>query len=116
MMSPDEARNVGYVYRRLIESDETRGWEAFDDSLERLSWLDDAQLTREAEVTFCHHQGKNPRCPKEHDIGKCFIPMLIEAVNSILELYRETTALHPKNRYVLECYIAIDHEKMIVTD
>jgi hypothetical protein len=116
MMSPDEVRNVGTVYRRLIDSEEGRGWGAIDDSLERLSWLDDLQLTREAEVAFCHHQGKNPRCLKKHDISECFIPMLIEAVNSVLELYRSSQSLHVKNRYILECYLAIDHEKMIVVD
>jgi hypothetical protein len=117
MMTPDEVRNVGNVYRRLLEGDSARyGWGSIDDCMERLGYLDDSQLTKEAEVAFCHHAGKNPRCPKQHDVNECFVPLLVEAVNSILELYRETPSLHEKNRYILEYYLTLDHEKMIVID
>lgn len=116
MMTSDEVRNVGSVYRRLMDGEEGRGWTSIDDCMERLSYINDDQLTREAEVAYCHHVGKNPRCPSKHEISQCFIPSLVEAVNSILNLHRESKDLHPKNRYILEFYLTLDHEKMIVID
>lgn len=115
-MSPDQVRNVANVYRRLMLHEEGRGWTKLDDDMAHLSYLDDDELVREAEVAFCHHDGKNPRCPKDHDIRECFIPTLIDAVTAILDLYRETENLHVNNRYVIECYLAIDQQGSIVAD
>lgn len=116
MMSADQARNVAYVFRRLMAGEESRGWTDMDTQLCNLEWLDDDQLLREAEVAYCHHAGKNPRCQKEHAISECFIPNLVDAASSVLDLYRETGNLHVRNRYILACYLAIDHGKMIITD
>ena len=119
MMSPEEVGTVGLVYRRLIAG-EDRGWIGIDTHLEALSWLEDDQVIREAQVAFTYHgvEGKNPRCPSKHDIAKCFIPQIIEAVGSILSLHHAIGAeqLHINNRYILECYLALDQERMIVTD
>lgn len=116
MMTPDQIRGVGTVYRRLITAEEGRGWTKMDDSLCHLSNLDDKQLMLEAEVAFCHHVGKNPRCKKTHPIEECFIPTLLDAVGAIIDLNRESGSLHAKNRYIVECYLALDHGKAIVTD
>lgn len=99
-----------------MQAEEGRGWTKTDDRLSELNWLADDQLVREAGVVFCHHSGKNPRCAKMHPHDRCFIPSLVEAAEAILDLHKEANYLHPKNRYILECYIVVDHESLIITD
>jgi len=117
MMNPDEVRNISTVYRRLLEGETTRdGWARFDTSMQHLTSLTDDELATEAAIAYCHHFDKNPRCQVAHPGTQCFVPSLIEAVNSILELHRKTGDLHFKNRYILECYLSFEHEGFIVID
>jgi hypothetical protein len=113
MMNQEQVRVVAQVYRQFLSSEETRGWEAIDDYLNNLGYIDDDQLVREAEVVFLHHKTGKARCDKDHPESECFVPKVVEAVQAILELYKEGGQLHKNNRYVLEYYLAVDQAGMI---
>lgn len=115
MMTSDEAKLVSEVYLKLSET-EYRGWNGIDDYLVLLDFLDDDQLNREAEVIYEEHKNKKVRCPVNHPASSCIIPKLVESTGSILNLYKETGNLHPKNKYILQYYLAINQSGMILSD
>lgn len=115
MMTSDQARAVAQVFRRFVNS-EDRPWDDLDEQLNMLDWLDDDQLHREADVVFEQHKNKNTRCSVPHKNDECFVPTIIEAVNAILELYKETGQMHKNNRYILQYYIGLTHIGMILAD
>jgi hypothetical protein len=115
MMTSDQAKSVAEVYRRFIDAEGIRGWTEVDDYLDALSWLDDDQLHREADVVFEIHKRGQVKCMADHDQSKCFVPRIVEVVGYILELYKETGNLHKNNRYILEYYLAYQQAGMIIT-
>lgn len=115
MMDSSQKDAVTIVYNRFMDQ-EGRGWDQLDDTLDLLEYLDDDQLYREASVLYSYQEHKNPRCPQDHHKSKCFIPVVIEAVSAILELYQDSPTMHPKNRYILQYYLAISQSEGIVTD
>ena len=115
MMTPEQRKVVTNAYNHLMEK-ESRGWDGLDDCMDYLSYLDDDQLHREADVIYEQHANRQVRCKQDHPIEHCFIPMLVDATAAILELYKETNSLHPKNRYILQYYLAMQQVGMIVCD
>jgi len=110
MLTSEQAKNIIYVYSFLMET-ETNGWDRLDNHLEMLEWLDDLQLYREAEVLYSYHRNKTMGCGKTHKPGVgCTVKFIMEAVDSIIQLYEETDNLHPKNKYILSYYIALCKE------
>ena|SRR5579859_6158932 len=113
MMDHEEKEIVTYVRSHLLDR-ETRGWDALDEYMQYLDYLDNDQLHREVDVAYCEHSKGLVRCEKDHPREECFMPMLYDAVGIILELFKETGQLHDKNKYILQYYLAMNHAKMIV--
>lgn len=111
-MTKDQAKIVAYVYRKFLEN-ENRGWDEMDDYLEILEYLDDDQLYREADILLDKHTGKKLVCNMKHKNNRCFLSETIEAVLAILELYKDTSDLHKKNRYILQYYLALSQAGLI---
>lgn len=115
MMTPDQVKIVSRTYNHLIES-EKRGWDVLDDYIDYLEYLDDDQLHREADVVHYSYANVPLRCPQEHSKEKCFVPLLVEAVGYIIELYKERGSLHEKNKYILHYFLAMHQAEMIVVE
>lgn len=115
MMSPTQAKIVAEVYRHFIERENTP-WTPMDDLLDYLEYLDDDQLHREADVIYLMQINRNPRCERDHEKSACFIPVLIDAIVAILDLYKDTNQLHKNNRYILQYYVACSQMGGIITD
>lgn len=115
MMTPEQRKVVTQAYNHLLEK-EARGWDGLDDCMDCLEYLDDDQLHREADVIHAQHTLGKVRCQQNHPIEHCFIPMLVDAASAILELYKETSSMHPKNRYILQYYLAMQQVGMIICD
>lgn len=114
MMSSEQVKNITYIYDKLMES-EIKGWNQLDDYLELLDFLDNDQLYREAEVLYSYQKYKKMGCPYIHTEGTvCFVVRILEAVEAITDLYKETGSLHPKNRYLLANYLALCQDRQIV--
>ncbi len=114
MISKDQAQNISHLFSRFMES-ELKGWTDLDNFLELLSYLDDDQLYREAEVLYSFHKNQNMGCPYVHEEGStCFVPKILEAVEAITELYQEVGNLLPKHRYILEYYLGLAQDGMII--
>jgi hypothetical protein len=114
MMSPEQTKIVTVVYDRFI-SNESRGWDGVDEYLEMLEYLDDDQLHREADVLFSTHKSKSMGCPYRHkDPNACFVKHILEAVEAILDLYKETGQMHKNNRYILANYLALTQSEQII--
>jgi hypothetical protein len=113
MMNQEQVRVVAQVYRQFLSSEDSRGWEAIDDYLDTLGYIDDDQIIREAEVVLTYHRKGKVRCEKDHPEAECFAPKVVEAVQAIVELYKEGGQLHRNNRYVLEYYLAVDQAGML---
>jgi hypothetical protein len=113
MLTPEQSKNITYLYTKFLES-EVKTWTSLDSFLELLEFLDDDQIYRECEVLYSFHRVKNMGCPYDHGVGvTCFVPRVLEAVESILELYKDTGNLHPKNRYVLVTYLGLCQDGQI---
>lgn len=117
-MSQDQAKTVSLVYRRLIsiEEKEYKKWSDIDESLSLLEYLDDKQTYREADSIYYKIKDKNPRCKMDHKASECFMPIFMEAVSAILKLYEKTESLHPKNKYILQNFIAMYDGDEIIFD
>lgn len=115
MMTPDQRKTVTKVYNHLLDN-EKRGWDGLDDYIDCLDYLEDDQLYREADVLHQQHSKGIVRCQQDHPRENCFIPLLVEASSAILELYKETNSMHPKNKYILQYYLAMQQVGMIIVD
>jgi hypothetical protein len=116
MMTKEQQITVSQVYRQFAESDsKDMEWTNIDTYMEAMSWLDDNQLIIEAAVVHQIHCSGQPRCTQEHPIEHCFVPVIIDAIGHILDLYAETKNLHVKNRFVLEYYLAVTQEGLILS-
>lgn len=113
MMTTEQRRIVMEVYNHFLEN-ERRGWDMLDDYIVYLDFLDNDQLHREADVAYCNHTMMEVKCSQDHPREKCFIPVLIEAVGAILELYKDNGNLHEKNKYILQYYLAMNQSGMIL--
>ena len=114
MMSPTQIKNLTYVFTSLMAS-EKNGWTDLDEYMVLLEWLDSDQLYRECDALYSIHKNEKMGCPYIHSEGTiCFVANVLEAVEAILELYRETNNLHVKNRYVLCNYLALCQDQQIL--
>ena len=114
MLDSSQIKNITYVYAKFLES-EAMGWSSIDDYLEMLEFLDDDQLYRECEVLYSEHKNRNMGCEYDHKSGSiCLVKNILEAVESILNLYQETNDLHIKNRYILCNYLALSQSGKII--
>lgn len=113
MMSTVQAKNIVYLVDRFLES-EKKGWNQLDDYLCILDELDDLQIFREADTLYSYHKNKKMGCPYTHSEGTiCFVNGILEAVEAITDLYKETNSLHQNNRYILAYYLSLSHDRQI---
>jgi hypothetical protein len=115
MMSSEQRKTVTTVYNHLL-SKEDRGWDGLDDLIDMLEYLSDDQLHREADVVYTEHSRGKVRCKEDHAAERCLMPLLVDASAAIIELYKETNSLHPKNRYILYYYLAMNQAGLILMD
>lgn len=114
MLDSAQIKNITYLYNTFLEN-ELLGWSGVDDVLELLEWLDSDQLCRECDVLYSHHKYKNMGCEYDHKPGvTCLVKNILEAVDAILELYKETGNLHVRNRYILVHYLALSQIGKII--
>lgn len=115
MMSKEQVKVVTQAYNHLLKNEE-RGWDALDNSIGFLEYLDDGELIREAQALYLLHRDSAVSCTEDHPKDKCFVPIIIEAVAAILELYEEHPNLHEKNKYIIQYYLAMDQDQMFVVE
>lgn len=115
MMTPEQVKIVVQAYNHLLEN-EKRGWDGLDEFILLLEFMTNDELCREVDVLHEYHSYGNVKCDIEHVKEKCFVPLLVEAVDAILELYKETGELHPKNQYILHYYLAMCNCNMIIVE
>jgi len=114
-MTQDQKVTVSQVFQRFVESDTAeRGWSDVDEQMSMLEWLSDGQLAIEASVLLQIQSGGNPQCRQEHSKSACFVPTILEAVGVILDLYGKTSNLHPRNKFILQYYLALSQVGFIV--
>ncbi len=115
MMSREQYKVVVQVYLHLLDN-EKRGWDGLDDYMNYLEYLDNDQIHRESDVIYSYHKNVKVRCEDKHAESQCLLPLMVECVGVILELYKETNNLHQKNRYILEYYLSMNQAGMILVD
>lgn len=110
MMTPDQVQIVTKVYRKFYENDnKNEEWTPVDESMSLLDWLTNDELVQETEIRYFRQKNGNPRCGVDHPGKECFVPIVLDAVLAILDLYKETKNLHPNNRFVLQYYLSLSH-------
>lgn len=108
MMDKDQQVVVSKVYRKFFEEDtQDFGWDEIDDQMSHLDYLADNQLAIESAVILQLHQQGTPTCNQDHPLVDCFIPLVIEAVTYILDLYMKTEHMPNKSRFILQYYLAL---------
>lgn len=108
MTLKEKAQIVARVYKNFIEYDKQTGWTRFDDNMYALEWLKDHELHREADSLWEIHTNGNPHCNENHDVDKCFVPVIIEAVFIIMELFKNSNKMTPMMSFVLRVYLTLD--------
>jgi hypothetical protein len=111
-MSKEEKDVVSIVYRRFIESESDKGWTDFDDNVIFFDYLTDKEIIIESLVKISK-QLNGVRCKVDHKIEHCFAPYILEAVEAITKLYKESEDLHEKNRYILIFYLVMCEMELI---
>lgn len=110
MLNNDQKEIVRKVYNKFAESDAAgnEGWSEIDENMSYLDWLEDSQVVIEAAVKLQLQQQGVPRCNLDHrNPGDCFVPVVLEAVGYILDLYANTGHLPTKNRFILQYYLTL---------
>lgn len=108
MMTQEETKNVVYVYDKLMKNETENEWTSIDDIIELIQMISDKELFVESSILYSEQKGKNIGCPYLHKEGTiCFVTNILEAVESIIDLYEESRSLHANNRYILEYYVAL---------
>lgn len=115
-MTKEQEESVRLVYRNFMSHDLQRNWTNVDEILYNLDFLTDEETIIETETQIFRHSEGSLKCIEDHEQSACMVPQLIESVDAICELYNETRVLHPKNRYVLQNYLAAAHEGIIYVE
>lgn len=113
-MTKEQQDTVKYVFGKLAAADNAEtSWTDIDEQMSMLEWIDDPQLVIEAAVVMSLHSKGEPRCGTDHPISECFVPVLVEAIGYILDLYAKTGNLHAKNKFILQYYLAMSQTGFI---
>lgn len=113
MMTLEQAQVVAAVLKRFNDS-ETREWTELDEYMCNLDFLEDKQICIEAAVIHDIHCNNDAHCVHEHPRSECFVPVILEAVDYILQDFEDTKRLAKKARYILTYYVAFSHTGGIV--
>ena len=113
-MSKDDSEVVRLVYNHFMDTEEM-DWSAIDDSLEYFGWLNDKEIIAECMVKMKAHS-KGVRCKMDHEIEFCLAPKVLNAAQAIIDLYKETRYLPPKNKYILTYYLGLSELGIIFSD
>lgn len=112
MATKDQARTVAHVYKKLIEM-EGQDWSNLDSHMEMLEYLDDNQLYREVCVLLQKHKEANYRPELDVPNPDLLVPMIVESVATILDIYESTNILDEKCKYILQQYLALDQVRKL---
>jgi hypothetical protein len=113
MMTKDQVKSVTIVYNRFMDNEDGGKWTVIDDNLEWVGWMTTEELITETSLKVLKHSEGEFRCITNHSLEVCFAPVILSAVEAILELYSETLQLHKNNRYILEYYLSMSEMGMI---
>jgi hypothetical protein len=114
MLTKEQAKNIASLFDHFLTS-ELKGWTNLDNFLEILeNNLDDSQIYRECEALYSIHKTQEMGSPIDHINATRFVSDILEAVEAIVELYRDSTELIPKHRYILCYYLALCQNKQII--
>ena len=114
MMSPQEVRNITFIFNQFISTESGNTWEKFDDHMSYLEYLTDSELIVEASAMLLGHSQGTVSCGSP--CTTCSVPHILDAVGSILELQNTTKNLHPNNKYILQFYLTISQLGEIVVE
>ena len=114
MMSEDQVQIVKSVYNRFLSCEEGSVWSNLDEMMEYFEFLTDGEMITEATLRMQMHIQMGIKCSNDHPIQDCFAPIILEAVEAIVELYSKTKSLHLKNRYVLAYYLTLSELRLIL--
>lgn len=115
MMTPEEVKVVVFVYQNFMVNEDSR-WSEIDDNLEMFEWLSNKEIITECEIKLKMHLRGTFRCTQDHEQEHCMSPMILDAVESIVKLYKETKNLHDKNKYILIYYLVLSEMKIIYSE
>ncbi len=117
MMDAAQKEVVSLVYRRFLESESADKWTDLDENCIFYDWLMDNEIVLESMVKLSGHSKGAFRCNLDHKQPQdCFAPYILEAVEAIVDLYKETEDLHPHNRYILIFYLVMSEMNLIYSD
>lgn len=109
-MDYKDLQNINDVYHRLMEK-ESIEWDELDTYLEILDYLSDDELYRECEVFSANKEIICNNCSSKE---RCSIPMIVRASRSIILDYMDSNTLSPKNKYILQYYLALNQSGIII--
>ena len=104
------------VCLRFAGAETGRAWDQFDTDMCYLVWLEDCDIYREVSLAYEFHVKNNARCHVEHEPDKCAIPIILQAINELLEKYEDGETMGKIDRYIFEYYLCLEQGNMIVTD
>lgn len=107
VLTENQQHTIDVVFKRFQDIDNNYNWTKIDDFMVYLEYLDDAELACEADVLFEKHKLGEPSCPSKHPKEECLVPLIMESVDCILNLYKDFGTLEPTNRYIVQYYIAL---------
>ena len=112
MTTKDQIKTMVHVYKKLIGM-ESQGWSSLDDAMLSLNDLDNDQLCAEAYILLQEHKTKH--IVPEFDVPNpnLLIPMIIESVATIINIYEESGITDDRCRYILEQYLSLHHVKKL---
>jgi len=117
MLNSEQTTNIGEVFKHFERLDNDGLWTAIDDSICSLEWLSDRELLNEAYLVSEKHRWGNPRCTVDHSKDSCMIPLVVKAVDSLLEHYvddKDTATITPAHKTIFQWYLALDHTGEII--
>ena len=108
-MTREQAEAVKSVYLRLIGSEDVEKyvWSETDEALDFISYLTDEELVKECRAKYIEHCRNSFKEEKTDEPIYFFDPIVLDAIEAILNLYNETQYLPEINKYVLSCYLAM---------
>lgn len=123
-MTPEQSKVVEQVYEKFMEGEANFTWDEVDDQMVYLDYLGDGQLWREASVQHYEHTVSGTvKCSQEFCNNGCYAQTIVDAAGYILSNSKTVTLdnkitmnndMTPKNRYVLEQYLALSQLGYIV--
>jgi len=102
-----------WLLRIKLLSLEGHGWGNLDDQMEMLESLTNKELYNEAYILLQEHKTGHIRPMLDVPNPDLLVPMIIEAVATLIGVHEKTTKLDEKSKYVLQQYLALHYIKKL---